>query len=99
MENEIIELVEIKETFEGFDERISRMHSQLQIAIDTMNKLSVKIANNDDSLHTVGEVSKILRLSPYVIRQEIKQNKLVAIQRGSRNYIRQEDLNEYIKTK
>ena len=32
------------------------------------------------------------------VEQLIKENKLKAIQRGSRNYVRKDDLNEYIKT-
>tara|TARA_B110000977_G_C10808361_1_gene389252 strand:+ start:359 stop:646 length:288 start_codon:yes stop_codon:yes gene_type:complete len=95
MENQIIE---IQNTVEAFDVRIVKMQQELQIAIDTMQAASRNIANNDDSLYTVGQVSKILGLSIHIIKKDIKENRLKAIQRGSRNYVRQDDLNEYLKS-
>ena len=95
MENQITEL---RDTVESFDVRIDEMQKQLQIAIDTMQAASRKIADNDDSLYTVAQTSRILGVSPHIIREEIKEDRLHAIQRGSRNYVRKEDLNEYIKT-
>jgi excisionase family DNA binding protein len=95
MKNEIIEM---KNRVEAFDVRIVKMQQQLQIAIDTMQAASRTIADNDDSLYSVAQTSKILGLSSHIIREEIKENKLKAIQRGSRNYVRKDDLNEYIKT-
>tara|TARA_B110000285_G_scaffold228413_1_gene291362 strand:+ start:777 stop:1064 length:288 start_codon:yes stop_codon:yes gene_type:complete len=95
MENQIIE---IQNTVEAFDVRIVKMQQQLQIAIDTMQAASRNIANNDDSLYTVAQVSKILGLSIHIIKKDIKENRLKAIQRGSRNYVRQDDLNEYLKS-
>tara|TARA_R110002124_G_C8829881_1_gene504643 strand:+ start:343 stop:645 length:303 start_codon:yes stop_codon:yes gene_type:complete len=99
MKNEIIEM---RNTVESIAERMDLIainnNKAMQIAIDTIQAVSRNIADNDDSLYTVAQTSKILRLSPHIIRQEIKENKLKAIQRGSRNYIRKDDLNEYIKT-
>ena len=95
MENQIIE---IQNTVEAFDVRIVKMQQELQIAIDTMQAASRNIANNDDSLYTVAQVSKILGLSIHIIKKDIKENRLKAIQRGSRNYVRQDDLNEYLKS-
>lgn len=92
-----IELIEAQHTLEAFDEKIVKMQQQLQIAIDTIQAASKNIANNDDSLHTVGQVSKILGLSVYTIKKDIKENRLKVIQRGSRNYVRQDDLIEYCK--
>lgn len=94
MKNQIIEL---KNTVEAFDVRIERMQSQLQVAIDAMRSSSIDIAESDDTLHNVVEASKILGVSPYVIRHEIASNRLQAIQRGRRNFIRQDDLNDYVK--
>tara|TARA_R110001632_G_scaffold7492_1_gene29922 strand:- start:21 stop:308 length:288 start_codon:yes stop_codon:yes gene_type:complete len=95
MENEIIE---VQNTVEAFNVRISKMQQLLQIAIDTMQSEQRYIANNDDSLYTVQEVSKILGLSVYTIKKDIKENRLKVIQRGSRNYVRQDELNEYLKS-
>lgn len=94
MENQIIEM---QNTVEAFDARIIKMQKQLQIAIDTMQDVSRNIANNDDNLYTVGQVSKILGLSSHIVKKDIKENRLKVIQRGSRNYVRQDDLKEYIK--
>jgi excisionase family DNA binding protein len=99
MENQIIE---IQNTVESIAERMDLIainnNKAMQIAIDTMQAVSRNIADNDDSLYTVAQTSKILGLSSHIIREEIKENKLKAIQRGSRNYVRKDDLNEYIKT-
>ena len=95
MENQIIEM---QNTVEAFDARIIKMQQQLQIAIDTMEAASRNIANNDDNLYTVGQVSKILGLSSHIVKKDIKENRLKVIQRGSRNYVRQDDLNEYLKS-
>lgn len=92
-----IEVRETQNTLEAFDIRMVKMQQQIQIAIDTIQAASRKIANKDDSLHTVGQVSKILGLSVYTIRKDIKENRLKVIQRGSRNYVRQDDLIEYCK--
>lgn len=101
MENQIImenEIIEVQNTVEAFNVRISKMQQLLQIAIDTMQSEQRYIANNDDSLYTVQEVSKILGLSVYTIKKDIKENRLKVIQRGSRNYVRQDELNEYLKS-
>jgi excisionase family DNA binding protein len=101
MKNQIImenEIIEVQNTVEAFNVRISKMQQLLQIAIDTMQSEQRNIANNDDSLYTVQEVSKILGLSVYTIKKDIKENRLKVIQRGSRNYVRQDELNEYLKS-
>ncbi len=101
MKNQIImenEIIEVQNTVEAFNVRISKMQQLLQIAIDTMQSEQRYIANNDDSLYTVQEVSKILGLSVYTIKKDIKENRLKVIQRGSRNYVRQDELNEYLKS-
>ena len=92
------ELIKIENTVKAFDIRLSKMDQHLQIAIDTMQAVSRNIADNDDSLYTIAQTSKILGLSSHIVREEIKEDKLKAIQRGSRNYVRKDDLNEYIKT-
>jgi excisionase family DNA binding protein len=99
MKNEIIEM---RNTVESIAERMDLIainnNKAMQIAIDTIQAVSRNIADNDDSLYSIAQTSKILGLSSHIIREEIKENKLKAIQRGSRNYVRQDELNEYLKS-
>ena len=94
MENQIIE---IQNTVEAFDKRINTMQQQIQEAIDIMKSANRSI-ESDNSLHTIMEVSLITGLSLYIIKKDIKENRLKSTQRGSTDFVRKVDLDEYIKS-
>lgn len=94
MKNEIIE---IQNTVEAFDKRMISMQQQIQDTIDIIKSANTRI-ESDNSLHTISEVSTITGLSSYFIKKDIKQKRLKSTQRGSRDFVREDDLNEYIKS-
>ncbi len=85
------QFAEVQNTFEDFDIRINTMEQKLQAAINQMQ-------NTRGELYNVSQVMKITGLSRHIIERDIDSERLRTTSRGGRTLIRQDELNEYIKS-
>jgi len=83
------QFAEVQNTFEDFDIRINTMEQKLQTYI---------IQNTKGELYNVSQVMKITGLSRHIIERDIDSERLRTTTRGGRTLIRQDDLNDYIKS-
>ena len=86
---------------DGVLEVLNYVRNSIDNNTKSINKLRQKITHDEDGelidrFYTIKEVSSIVGLSEYYVRQDIKDGMLKPLERGGKNVITKKQLQEYL---